>query len=126
GSQAEVDFYKYSKWAYDQETRQLEKIEPYLEKLGIGKDDLVITQPDPSFNINLYLMNRRGWSGMSDEANTEEGIIRRIEKGAKYLIVTNHRVSTEHPHLKRFLVHPLGAYQNILIFDLRPFAPMHS
>ncbi|MBX7051232.1 MAG: hypothetical protein K1X54_04265, partial [Flavobacteriales bacterium] len=41
GSQAEVDFYKYSKWAYDQETRQLEKIEPYLEKLGIGKDDLV-------------------------------------------------------------------------------------
>lgn len=126
GSQAEVDFYKYTKWAYDNETRQLEHIEPYLEKLGITPNDLVITQPDPSFNINLYLMNRRGWSAMGDEANTEQGIIRRIEKGAKYLIVTNNRVSIEHPHLKKFLVHPIGAYQNILIFDLRPFAPIPS
>jgi hypothetical protein len=122
GSQEEVNFYKYTKWANDQETRQLETVESYLEKIGIAKDDLVITQPDPSFNINLYLMNRRGWSAMGDEANTEEGIVRRINKGAKYLIVTNSRVGIEHPHLSRFLVNPIGAYHNILIYDLRPFA----
>jgi hypothetical protein len=74
---------------------------------------LVITQPDPSFNINLYLINRRGWwwaTKQIPKAFSEEG---------KDKISYRHQQACidEHPHLNRYMVNPFGAYQ-IIIYDL--------
>ncbi len=122
GSQPEVDLYKYTNWHYQLNIKALESIEPFLEGIGVAKDDLVITQPDPSFCINLYLMNRRGWSAMGVDANTSEGMWKRIYRGAKFLVVTDENVAAEKPFLAEFMTHEIGTYQNVVVFDLRPFS----
>ena len=121
GSQEEVNLYKYMRWDYGQSTEPLETIEPYLESIGVGKNDLVITMPDESFNINLYLMNRRGWTSLSDESRTREGFIKRIERGAKYFIVIRGDYVKSTPFLPEFIQYPIGQYKNVVIYDLRPY-----
>jgi 4-amino-4-deoxy-L-arabinose transferase-like glycosyltransferase len=41
-------------------TRALYNIRPILRKAGIKRTDLVLSVPDPSFNITLYLMDQKG------------------------------------------------------------------
>lgn len=113
-----VGFYKYYKSAYNAEWRPYETIESYLDSLGIGENDLVISQPDPSFNISLYLMNRRGWSAMGDEANTPEGIRHRIEVGARWLLVLDQGMTDEKHFLQAFMTNRIGQYQGVSIYRL--------
>ena len=114
----EVAFYKYYRTAYDEEWRPYETIEPYLDSIGVKKNDLVITQPDPSFNISLYLMNRRGWSAMGDESNTREGILKRIQIGAKWLLVLDRGMGPEKDFLQEFKTDSVGHYRGVSIYRL--------
>ncbi|MFM7310921.1 MAG: ArnT family glycosyltransferase [Flavobacteriales bacterium] len=113
-----VKFYKYYKSAYDVEWRPYETIEPYLVSIGMTEDDLVITQPDPSFNISLYLMNRRGWSAMGDESNSSEGVRRRIEAGARWLLVLDQGMTSDKSFLNEYMSNPVGHYKGVSIYRL--------
>ena len=64
-------------------------IEPLFKKLGIGKDDKVISIPDPSINGTLYYMNRKGYTDFGSDFSNADGFYQRIEDGAKYLIVND-------------------------------------
>ena len=117
-NQEEVAFYKYYRTAYDEEWRPYETIEPYLDSIGVKRQDLVITQPDPSFNISLYLMNRNGWSAMGDESNTREGLLKRIQIGAKWLLVLDRGKTTEKDFLNEFMTDSIGHYRGVTVYRL--------
>jgi hypothetical protein len=91
-------------------------VEPYLDKIGIKKNDKVISIPDYSTCYTLYLMNRPGWTGYCPILSASDIDIK-IKRGAKYLII-NYEEFLHKDYLQPFLTKPVGVYQNIHIFKL--------
>jgi len=96
------------------------EIEPLLEQLKIEKNDRVISIPDPSITASLYYMNRPGFTDFGTDFNKEEQFRKRINQGAKYMII-NDTTIIDRPIVKAFAQHLLGQYRNVKIFDLRPY-----
>lgn len=63
-------------------------IEPQLEKLGISKNDKVISIGDKTTGVSLYLMNRKGWTEVMEQKPLSHTFIQScIDKGAGYLFI---------------------------------------
>ncbi len=110
------------KWFVDYTERtygSLRGINPYLRSLGIKRDDLVLSVPDFSFNISLYLMDQKGYTentmwGLSPEEEMEKF----FELGVKYLVV--HEASAKDwKWLQPYMTNKIGSYQQVEIYDLR-------
>jgi hypothetical protein len=61
------------------------EIEPWLRAQGVQRTDKIISIPDKSPNISLYLSGSIGWSQFAD-FKVAEDIDRKIASGAKYLM----------------------------------------
>lgn len=110
----------YGKVEYMNFTNQLniryEDMRLYLKEIGVKKEDKVISLPDKSFNISLYLMHQKGWTSyaIDYQKNTTKTL---IEKGAKYLLITgNETLKTK--YLKPYISHQVGDFNGIRIFKL--------
>jgi hypothetical protein len=106
---------KYLNFAYEKAYR-FEDIRPYLEYLGIEKTDKLISIPDNSFSISLYLMQHKGWTSY---AGGDQPLIieKLIQKGAKYLVVSEPEM-LEKVELKPFLTEKIGEFEGVYIFRL--------
>ena len=118
--QKDVDSWDWFHWHYNQTFRAYETIEDYNRNLGINQDDKVISIPDNSVNVSLYLMNQKGFTDyyyptMGDLTRLKQYIV----LGAKYLFV-NDTSFIRKDWLKPYLVHQIGTYQNISIYNLQP------
>lgn len=65
-------------------------------------------------------MNRPGFTDFGTDFNKEEQFRKRINQGAKYMII-NDTTIIDRPIVKAFAQHLLGQYRNVKIFDLRPY-----
>ena len=93
------------------------EIDSYLEEIGVDREDFVISLPDESPNISLYLMNRKGWTNLYHN-NIEEGDITYfIKAGAKYLIIGDEKLLDD-PVIGKFTQNQVGYYKGIRIFRL--------
>jgi len=113
---------RYSGWMNEVHLKHyhaLEDINPYLRKLGISRNDKVLSIPDPSFNISLYLMDQKGYTSGGSNSN---GFLmeRMLNNGLKYLIINNENMLDD-PQIKEYTQYKLGNYENVLIYDLRPY-----
>jgi len=95
-------------------------ITPYIRSLGIIREDKVISIPDFSFNISLYLMDQKGWTGFSNDNNDSIKIAEKIELGAKYLFISDSDLLSK-DYLQSFLDNKIGTYNDVEIFDLRHY-----
>ena len=91
-------------------------IESYLKGIGIDEKDLVICGSDPSFCIELYTINRKGWTGYNLN-NDYNNITKLKDKGAKYLIITNPD-HLKKEKLKPFIQEKIGQINKVSIFKL--------
>ncbi|NUM50161.1 MAG: glycosyltransferase family 39 protein [Flavobacteriales bacterium] len=115
---SEVDFWDYIRWGVN---TNFYTIEDYNRSIGIKPNDVVISLPDNSINISLYLMNQKGYNNFVNKLSDSTAIIQRIHLGAKYLFISDSSVFSL-PHVKPFLKYPLGDYnQSISVFDLQPY-----
>jgi hypothetical protein len=112
---------KYLWWDYGRHEQALETIDAHLESIGVSKEDLVISIPDASFCITLYAMDRKGFTNMGDQNRDEASIQKHIDLGANFLILNEPEYEKEFPFVLPFMEHPLPGYENIRIFDLRPY-----
>ena len=104
--------------------KPLETITPYLRSLGIERSDKVLSIPDPSFNITLYLMDQKGYT--SGGSNTDSfQFFKMFRNGLQYIIINDDRM-LEHPAIKGYLKYPVGIYQSIKIYDVRPYKKMFA
>lgn len=99
--------------------RDVHKITPYLREIGIKQTDKVISLPDQTPNLTLYLMNQPGWSQAFDYNMDSTDIYRHISLGAKYLILTESEPLSR-PYLKSYLSNKIGEYGSVSIFKLQP------
>nr|MBP7400816.1 hypothetical protein [Chitinophagales bacterium] len=92
------------------------ELQPYMRSLGIMRTDKIISVPDRSSNISLYLFNNPGWTEVFTLQTLS--IQDKINLGAKYLIIgdSTYLNTTEYiPYLNK----QIGNYKNFLIFDLQ-------
>jgi len=102
--------------------KALIEIEPLFRKLGIKKDDKVISLPDTSINSTLYYMNRKGYTSFGSDFSKAETFYRRIEQGAKYLIVNDSTILTSEV-LQPFIKDKIGEFENVSVYDIRDIKP---
>jgi hypothetical protein len=106
-------------WYYDRSIKPFETIDPYLDSIGVKHTDLVVSLPDPSSNITLSLMDRKGYSMMyMDRKEVRDSLPSFIDKGAIYLVIYDHR-DVECGFFKEFTQRKIGTYQNVQIFQLK-------
>jgi hypothetical protein len=115
----DVAYWDWFHWNYGNTLKDLETIEPLLEKLGIGKKDKVVSIPDGSINISLYLMNRNGYNDFGYREFTPTQRIEAAKKwGAKYLIINNVEIMKEEAYLQPYLKNKLGGTKHVGIYQL--------
>jgi hypothetical protein len=114
---------RYTGWknsVYVDHFKAVGELDPVLKKLGIGLNDKVISIPDGSINITLYLMNRKGYCNFNSNFDQPGVFQHRIDQGAKYLIVNDTSILSD-SFIKPFTRYPMLTYKNVEIFDLRPY-----
>lgn len=116
----EAGFWSWFAWDHNQKWKAYETIESYNRKLGIHSDDLVISVPDESICISLYLMNQKGWTKFGNHFDEPGAIEKKIQLGAKYLLVGDSTLNTN-TFIQPYLQNKIGQYRNISIYDLRSF-----
>ncbi len=92
-------------------------IEGYMESFGVQPSDKVITLYDNSFNIQLYLMNRKGWRIEENKIETKR-IESYINRGAKFIMV-NDTSALNNVFLKPFLKKETGEFLGVHIFSIQ-------
>ena len=93
------------------------ELESYLDEIGLGKDEVVISIPDVSPNVTLYLMNRFGWTNLYHNPLTTDMIDYFISEGARYLMVGDSAMLKE-SYLMPYTADLKGRYRDICIFKL--------
>jgi len=115
----DANYWKWYHWDYDAHTKSFETITPYLRNIGIARDDKVVSIPDKSPDISLYLMDQKGYTEFgSNESQDTDRIREFIHLGAKYLIVSSPSY-LDYTWLKPYLKNKIGTYQNITIYNLK-------
>jgi hypothetical protein len=117
-SAEEIDYYQWYHWNYETKYKAFETIAPYLRKIGISKNELVISLPDPSPNCSLSMMDQKGFTYLySGPDNIVESIANFKQKGAKYLLMAD---LTEFKNIDfgNNLNKKIGQFQNISIYKL--------
>ncbi|MBN1251054.1 MAG: hypothetical protein JXR51_07405 [Bacteroidales bacterium] len=109
---------RYNGWPNDKHranTEALETITPFLNSIDITYNDKVLFMSDGSFNISLYLMNRKGYTATNN--SSEKRIMKQLNL-VDYLIV-NDTSYVSIPYLKARIDKPIGTYKNISIYSLK-------
>lgn len=111
-----VNLMKWTNWDLSTNMNRFASMTPYIRKIGISPDDKVISLPDFTFNASLYLVNQKGWTDFKNY-NKAEDIDNLIQKGAKYLFISDPKLLKEE-FLAPFLSNQVGDYQGIGIYSL--------
>jgi hypothetical protein len=96
-------------------------METYNRELGITPRDPVISIPDPSINISLYLMDQPGWTDFgANKYKGSERIDHFIVKGAKYLFISDPNIlnDKQDDYLFPYMSNKIGQHKNVAVFDL--------
>lgn len=80
---------------YNKLDNNLTQIEPWLNKNGITKEVPVLSVFDPSPNVSLYYMNRKGLSNIYNQELSEEFIQHAKSIGIKHVLVHSEGLRTE-------------------------------
>jgi hypothetical protein len=118
-SNDENKFWDWQKWNYKNNFKAFETIRPFIRKIGIKRDDLVLSIPDLSPNITLYFMDVKGYSSLYNEARPfKVQIEESIKKGVKYLIINDHSIYSD-TSISPYLRNKIGTFENIDFYSLK-------
>lgn len=112
-----VEYWEWYHWDYSNTWKDLETIEPVFEKAGVKLTDKVVSFPDGSINISLYLMNRNGYNNYGHTNNLAKQIERAKKWGAKFLVISNVAL-LEDETLKPYFSNKVGGTKHVSIFKL--------
>jgi hypothetical protein len=96
----------------------LERLAPELDALGVGPNDLVLSLPDPSPNITLTMLRRKGFTGLYED-HLQAGARAQwaADQGARFLII-NRPDFLDRGDWGAALDHPVAAFGSTRIYRL--------
>lgn len=98
--------------------RNFYTLAPYLDSIGISRDELAISPDDVTINTSLYMMRRHGFSHFGIHWNEPGMMEHLIDLGASFMVRRKDRISPDDPY-KPWMEEPMGRYGPLLIYDLR-------
>jgi hypothetical protein len=102
---------------YTNHYKAYETISPYLRKIGMKQTDRVLSLPDESINISLYLMGQKGFTGFGyGDKSFDEKMKLYKENGVKYLIIDKSIINEN--YLQPYLDEKIGQYKNLNIYKI--------
>lgn len=114
----EKNFSDWFHYNYETTLKPVETITPYLRSLHIKRTDKVISIPDPSFNITLYLMDQKGFTLTEQQLKNDSLIIDHFKTlGAKYVVINDTSIIHK-TNLRKWLTYKIGTYKNIEIYNI--------
>lgn len=114
-----IKLWDWFHWDYNSKLRAYETITPYLRRIGINREDIVVSIPDQSTNISLFFMDQKGYTSLyQDEISIKDQLDYFMENGAEYLIINDTSLYQQEDFVK-YRKNKIGVYQNIEIFDLK-------
>lgn len=116
GNKELVGIMRWMNWDVQSNLYRFARMQPYLDSIGVRKEDRIISMPDPSFNTTLFLADRKGWTNYVTYKEKRE-IDTLIAHKARYLLISNPEVLTR-PYLKPFLKDSIGNFEGVLIYKL--------
>jgi hypothetical protein len=117
-SNDEKNFSDWFHYNYESTLKPLETITPYLRYLGIKRHDFVVSIPDPSFNISLYLMDQKGFTETEQSLSKQENkLVEYKSKNAKYIILSDNNIINL-PAFSKIEIKKIGIYKNIVIYKI--------
>jgi hypothetical protein len=93
-------------------------LDEYLLKLGIQKDERIISISDKSINITLQAMNRKGWTAYEPLKTDTARFSQKIALGARYVLAEKNDYTTNAPWMK-FIEKQVGIYNGIAVFKIK-------
>ncbi|MCB0568311.1 MAG: glycosyltransferase family 39 protein [Phaeodactylibacter sp.] len=114
---AKVQSLRYDTYQFQSHLPQgMYELEPYLRSIGINREALVVSVPDASPNITLYLMNNPGFTEAFHGPDFDMAWLQ--SRGAEYLVV-NDSSYLQKERYQPYLGKQVGSYKGILVFDIR-------
>jgi len=110
--------FRYFDTTYNYVNYDLEKVQVKLREKGIPRTDLMIVLPDNSPNNTLVLVDQYGFTGFQGENETGESLRRYVDKGVKWLTITD-TAYLHKEHLKPFTRDTFLRYNDIHVFQLQ-------
>jgi hypothetical protein len=89
-----------------------------FERLGVTKNTKVVSIPDDSFNISLFLMDRKGWTNFIG-IDGEEKMNKVLTNGAAFMVIAD-ETWLEKDFMQPYLREPLGTFEHLHLFKLSP------
>jgi hypothetical protein len=92
----------------------------YQEALrtAVPDDALVVAGPDPSHNIFLYYIDKKGWSWDKNQVFDAEKLMTWRNRGAQYFYC-DHRVYDENPAIQALLGQEIARFGTVRVYPLR-------
>jgi hypothetical protein len=94
-SEEEKNLAKYNFWEYGNNIKRVEHIEDDLRNAGIKREDFVLSIPDNSFDISLYLMDQKGYTVAKDHIQNDSTVMDRFLGKVKYVIFSDTNLKQE-------------------------------
>lgn len=117
-SQEEIEYYKWYHWDYGMKLKAFETVEPYLNSIGIDRSKKVVSIPDPSSNISLSLMDRKGYTMLYVQPDQINSSMSDFKKNGAECLMVYDSTYLENKELYPFMHQPVGRYKNIHVFKL--------
>ena len=103
---------------YNLYVKDFKSMKEYNRKMGIKREDFVISIPEGTINASLYYMDQKGWSAYGKNFQCEEFFRTDIALGAKYLFVSDSTL-LKASYLAPFVKNKIGQYKSVSVFYLR-------
>ena len=88
-----------------------------LQELGIHAQDKVVVPSDPSINISLYMMDRKGWTNYWLDHKPER-LASIIGMGGKYLLIRTSELENQ-DWFRPFVADSIGNIRDLSVFRLK-------
>jgi len=103
--------------------KEMFNIRPYLDSIGIKKNDRVICTRDGSLNQMLYFVNRQGWTDFNNRGGDSMVVVDHIKNGAKYLIV-HKEIPDGYSILNKFKDEEIGRKDSVFFYRLKSYGQL--
>lgn len=109
--------HRYEDKVYQYINPHLYTMEPYLRSLGIGREERIVSVPDPSPNMTLYQLNNPGMTELFINPDNFDLKAYARQNACKYVVVSDSGYLSR-PEYAPYLQQPIGNWNGILVFRL--------
>jgi len=118
-SEDEKNLAKYLFWSYGNDIENLENITPALRAHGISREDKVLSIPDQSYNISLYLMDQKGFTLAREKLIDDTTVIEPYLEKVSYVVLSDTNLLKERSFVRvEEKTKPLFTHGAVQVFEI--------